>query len=260
MTHLRPDSTLTDLDERLKNVMLTVDGRCLYLLYGPDIVGHCLFCKSDEPNSYFYYALPSILFPHLLNLIALGLATSKSIAKKDGSRWRVHATIAGLVLAVADVAIYQVWDWKANARVHRPQELVHFYWVARFLRGIALTALDGGFAFVLWLSSTNRLFVLQPTATERLQMITGLLEITGGKLAATSMVQNATARSESTRQRHDAYWTREGELMDLVMAEKEVVDSVRDALSSSRINMDRINSEARAYAENLIAVQEQDGI
>ena len=254
-TTLRPDHRFTELDDKLRDTLQTVDGRCLYLVYGPDILGHCPFCKTDEPNSYFYYALPSLLFPHLLNFIALGLATSIVIARKEGSRWRTQASIAGIMMAVADIALYQTYDWKANSRAVKGKDLTHFYWRMRIIRGIALAILDGGFACLLWLSSTNRLFVVPPSATERVIEVIKLIETQGGKISAAGVVQNTTVRSEALRTRCNDYWKQEGDVMQEIMAEKQVVDSMRNVLGSGRINMEKVEQEANLYSENLLSIQ-----
>lgn len=209
----------------------------------------CPFCNSDDPTSYFYYALPSILLPHVLNLFAIGLATSSSISGKEGGRWRLLATLAGTVISLAECWIILAYDWKANSRVHSQGEITHFYWIMRTARGIAIALMDAGLAALLWASSTIRIFVTPATYSERLEVVTRTLENSRGKMAAVGIVRNVTARDENLRKKGDVYWMKEKQVMGEIMDEREVVEGVRNALG--RISVATIEEEARAYAENI---------
>lgn len=221
-------------------------------MYGPDTVGNCPFCSTDDPRSYFYYALPSILFPHLLNLAALGLSTSETIAKREGNRFRAQAAVLGCILALADVSMFYAYDWKANGRIKTAEDLTHFFWNMRIARGLCIAITDGVFALLLWATATNRLFVAPISATERLDRIARELELTGGKLGAIGVLRNTTVRNKGLRAIEASYWNREGHIMDEVMAEKAVLDSVRAALESGRINTFRVEEDARSYAEQIV--------
>ena len=243
---------LTDLDDALRTRLVSIDGRCLYFTYGPSTMANCPFCSSDDPSSFFYYALPDILFPHILNLFAIGLATSSAISGKEGGRWRTMATLLGSVAAIIDVSLFHTHDWKANAQVTRAQDLQFFYWQMRTVRGLAVALIDAGLAGLLWASSTNRLFVNPVSSAERLEGVTRIMEATRGKLGAVGIVRNVTVRDESLRKRGEAYWKKEGEIMGEVMDEKEVVDGIRGALESGRVRISAIEEEARLYTESII--------
>ena len=258
LTSLRPNITLTTTDHALRNRLASLDGRCLYLTYGPSTLADCPFCNSDDPQSYTYYALPSIVLPHLLNFCALGLATSSAISGKEGSRWRTPAAIIGMVLVAAECYLFGAHDWKANARVLRPQDLDHFYWRMRIFRGLFITLVDAGLAGLFWASSTNRIFVIPISSAERLEDVTRTLENTKGKLGAVGIVRNVTVRDENLRRKAESYWRNEGEVMGEVMEEREVVEGVRSALESGRISVTRIEEEAKLYAEGIIATQSSD--
>ena len=256
VANLRPDRNLTKLDEKLRTRLATIDGRCLYLKYGPDVIGNCPFCNSDEPLSYFYYAFPSILLPHLFNLVALGLSTSSAIVGKEGSRWRLQGAILGSMLALGELFVYYNYDWKANAKVMRTEDLFLFHWTMRLIRGLGIAIADTGFAGLLWLTATNRLFAIPRSATERVDNAIRQLEIAGGKMQAFGIVHNATVRNQSLRNVSDSYWTREGKIMGEVMAEREVVNDMRAALSSGRLNLPILEKEAEKYADSLISAHD----
>jgi hypothetical protein len=250
---LRPDGILTGRDELLRDRLTTIDSRCLYLVYGPDALVECQFCHSDDPRSYLIYLLPSLLMPHLGNIAALGLSTSSALAGKEGSRWRMQATLAAFVFTVADVYLFYSYDHTRNARVTRANNLVVFYWNMRLLRHLGIAALQAGFAIVLWASATNRLFVTPYTAAERLERISQQLQVAGGKTTAAGIVSNAVARDPQLRQKHDQYWQQETVAMRDIMSDEQVVQAVRAARSSGRINVEAMERDARTYAEGLVA-------
>ncbi|KAL9613968.1 MAG: hypothetical protein Q9167_001517 [Letrouitia subvulpina] len=249
----RPQGTLMPEDEMLKPRLASIDGRCLYLTYGPNVLTHCPFCRSDEPLTYLYYALPMILLPHLLHLFALGAATSSAVAGKDVSRWRTLAVVFGAGLAVTDCYMTASYDWKANSRALRAEDLDHFFWRMRVYRGLAIAVEDALFAGLIWASSTNRAFVVPPTPSERTEMALQKLEGVRGRLGAIGVVRNVVVRDEVFRRKDDAYWRRDGQVMSEVMDEREVAEGVRNALGSGRINVTMVEEEAKTYSEGIIA-------
>ncbi|MCJ1433632.1 hypothetical protein MMC27_002995 [Xylographa pallens] len=256
LTALRPDKQLTNFDNALRSRLANLDARCLYFAYGPAALAECPFCKSDEPATFFYYTLPTILYPHLLNLFVLGLATSTAIAGKEGGRWRTMAALVGSCLAIADCYMVGAYDWKGNSRATRSTDLDFFYWRMRTIRGLAIVALDVGLAGLLWATSTNRLLVIPVSSAERLESVTKIMEATRGKLGAVGMIRNVTVRDENLRKKAETYWRREGEVMGEVMDEKEVVEGIRGALESGRMNVTTIEEEAKRYAESIFATPE----
>ena len=122
-------------------------------------------------------------------------------------------------------------------------------------RGIAIALADVLVAGLLWLSSTNRMFVVPPSAAERMETAMRVLENARGKLNAVGIMRNAVVRDEGLRRKGEAYWRQEGQVMGEVMDEREVVEGVRNALSG-RIQVDLVEEEARKYAEGITAFQE----
>lgn len=251
----RGEHGLTENDSTLRPKLASLDSRLLYFTYGPDVVTNCGFCVSDEPMTYFYYALPSIMLPHILHTFALGLATSSAISRIYANRWRSVAVWTAIALAFIEFYLFQSYDWKANARAHRSEEYVHFFWRMRLFRGVAIALADAYLAGLLWLSSTNRMFVKPPSSAERLEMAMRVLENARGKLSAVGIVRNAIVRDEGLRGKTEAYWRKEGQITGEIMDEREVVEGVRNALSG-RIKVASLEEEARKYADG-ITVWEQ---
>lgn len=159
--------------------------------------------------------------------------------------------MASIILAISDCYLIGSYDWKANARAHRPEEYVHFYWRMRVFRGICIAVADAFLAGLLWLSSTNRMFVVPPSAAERMETAMRVLENARGKLSAVGVVRNATVRDEGLRRKTEAYWRKEGEITGRIMAEREVVEGVRNALDG-RIQVVTLEAEATKYAEGIM--------
>ncbi|KAL9579219.1 MAG: hypothetical protein Q9203_006790 [Teloschistes exilis] len=252
LAHIRPEGRLTELDDTLKPRIASLDARCLYLYYGPSILVHCPFCVSDEPLSYFWYALPMILLPHILHLFALGAATSSGIAGQEGNRWRTSAVMIGVGLAISECYLTGFGDWKANARATRAEDLNHFHWNMRIWRGLGIGAADAALSGFLWASSTNRMFVVPPTAAERMEASLRVLENARGRLGALGIVRNVVSRDDTLRRQGDAYWRQEGQIMSEAMDEREVVEGVKNALGSGRIIVTKLEEEARRFADGII--------
>lgn len=146
-------------------------------------------------------------------------------------------------------------DSKANSRVLRPEDLDLFYWRMRTLRGISICVADAILALLIWAASTNRIFAVPPNTAERMEAAMKVLENMRARLGAVGIVRNVVARDKGLRQRGEAYWTREGRVMEEVMADREVVDGMRNALSG-RVSVSKVEEEARKYADGIVVWQE----
>lgn len=248
---VRPDGLLTAADQALRARFVNLESRLLYLQYGPAALAECPFCSADEPRSYFYYALPDLIWPHLLNLVAVAVVTSPSWTGRHGGQWRTLATIAAGVLGALEVYFVSSYNYQANSRALRLNELDMFYWSMRSYRYIALAALDAGLAWVLWLSSTNRAFAMPPSPAERVELANRGLMGVRSKVSALSIIRNTTMRDEELRSRLKAYWAHEVRMMNEIMEERDVIEGVNDALTQ-RIRIQDITRDAEAYAQNVM--------
>ncbi|KAI0137294.1 hypothetical protein BJ170DRAFT_689636 [Xylariales sp. AK1849] len=243
--------TLTDSDISLRAKFVNLESRLLYLQFGPEVLADCPFCNSDDPRSYFYYALPGLLAPHLLNLFVISAATSGLMAGPEGSKWRTPSVIASAVIAALDVYMVNSYSYQLNSRTTRLAELDHFFWAMRLYRLVGFALLNSALAALLYLSSTNRMFATPPSAAERVEGVTRQLLMAKSKLNAMGIVKNTSIRDEELRERTQAYWQHEGRLMREVMEEREVIEGVNDALTN-RINISEISRDAETYALNML--------
>ncbi|KAG5982105.1 hypothetical protein E4U55_002283 [Claviceps digitariae] len=258
---LRPGNALTQSDLALRAKFVNLQSRLLYLQFGPSVLADCPFCNVEVPSSYFYYALPSILWVHLANLLATAVVTSPSVTGKSGSQWRSFATIAAFTVAALDAYIVHSYNHQANARALRLSDVDFFYWSMRNYRLLALCALNGVLGWVLYLSCTNRAFVQLPSPVERISHITSALSAARSRLSAMGIINNTAMRDDDLRSRCQEYWAHETKLMRSAMEERDVVESVNDALST-RIDIESINKEAETYTDGVLkaffAAREQE--
>lgn len=248
---MRPEGKLTGFDTSLRNKFVNMESRLLYLYLGPKVLAECPFCSADEPNSYLYYALPDLLWPHLMNWAVIALVTSRLVSGRVGGQWRAYATIGGIIIAALDIYFVVTYNYMGNRRMTRLQELDFFYWKMRVWRAVGLAGLDVVLGLVMYLSSTNRAFVNQPSPAERVENVTRVLGGVKGKINALGVVKNTASRDEELRARSVAYWNHEVKLMRDVMEEREVIEGVSNALEN-RIDIETITRDANLYAESML--------
>ncbi|KAI9731729.1 MAG: hypothetical protein M1834_004518 [Cirrosporium novae-zelandiae] len=247
LSTLRP---LTPLDEALRDRLKSIDSRFLYFKYGPDAIAYCSFCDAEEPSYYLMYSLPSLLLPHLIHMIILGLATSLPFSGREGSRWRTFFTIVGLVLAAGDLFYVMSYDHATNSAAMRGTvtDIYPFFWRIHSIRYMILAITDIAVAYILYLSSTNRLFVVPPALAERLESSTSTLEVALRKLHAVGITRNVIARDKVLRKREEAYWEQERDVMTQVFEDRDVLDGVNKAIAEGRVDLTKVEDEAGKYA------------
>lgn len=247
---IRPGSILTYDDGVLRSKFVNLESRLLYLQYGPDVLISCPFCSSEDPRSYFFYAIPSILAPYLVNLFVTSIATSATVGDAGVSRWRSVAATTTLVVAFIELWVVGTYERALNAQATRYTELEVLFNTMRTSRCIVLGILDAVVAALIWLSTTERMFARLPNPAARVEAVIRQLLTTKSKLNAVGIVKNTTLRDDDLRARISAYWTHEGKVMREVMEEREVVEGVNDALK--RINIGDITRDAEQYALNML--------
>lgn len=250
ISSLRPDGALTASDTALRAKFVNLESRLLYLQFGPEVLADCPFCNSDDPRSYFYYAVPGLIFPHLVNLILLSVATSNILTGTHGNKWRTSAVISSAITCALDVYMVSSYRHQANARALKLVDMDHFFWNMRVYRWVALSLLNSVFAMLLYLSSTNRAFASPPNPAERVESVSKQILATKSRLNATTIVKNTILRDEELRGLMQAFWRHEGQIMREAMEDREVIDGVNDALQN-RLNIQAITKDADNYAKGI---------
>lgn len=248
---LRPGQMLTTRDEALRARLVNLESRLLYFQYGPEALGDCPFCNSDEPDYYFFYTVVDLLRPHFVNFVLMVLVTSSIWTDVHGSQWRTLSALAAACLAAIDIFIVKTYDHQSNSASIRLEDIDFFFWSMRCYRLVALAALDTILAVLIYLSCTNRAFITLPSAPERIEALTRSLMSVKSKMSAMGIVRNTALRDSDLRSRSQAYWAHEVRLMSEVMEERDVVEGINDALSS-RIDMQAVLKDADAYTQAVL--------
>jgi hypothetical protein len=230
LRHLRE---LTGGDESLRAKFASVHNKLLYLAYGPDTLLNCVWCangKGDDQQQYFLYSLPKIAMPHIFQLAVLGLATS-SLVGTEGSRFRTHATIAGLSMMVVEAWYMGTYDITTNKRAKFVQDIDSAFWRVRFLRYITFAVVDIALGFVLWATSTNRWLAKPVSIAERMETTTRQAEETLNKMRALGLLTNSANRDPALRGLKEQYWRTEGQVMAETVQDEAVTEEINKAIS-----------------------------
>ena len=241
-------------DETYQVRLNVPDGRALYMKFGPDAILNCYWCAPMMPLTYFTWSLPEILGYHVVNFLAIGLATSSLISGRDGSRWRYYASFAAVALASIDAWYVNHYDFTVNMRATSAADLDFFYWRMRSIRPLLIAGLDAALVAVLWLSSTGRLFTQPLSSSEKVESLTHKLAQTQQLYARSAMLQNAVLRNEALRSRSNAYWQHEEAHTQEVMRDPEVIQVVNRAVKQ-RINLQRLKGDAKTFVDGIAPVQ-----
>ncbi|KAF2847933.1 hypothetical protein T440DRAFT_179138 [Plenodomus tracheiphilus IPT5] len=230
LRHLRP---LTAGDEALRVKFNYTRNKLLYLAYGPDTLLNCNWCadaNGDDQMYYFLYSLPGILAPHILQLGALGVATS-SFVGAEASRVRTHATIAGVVMLAGECWYMFSYNLEHNKRAFTIQQLDSAFWRVRFIRYITFAVVDLALALVLWATSTNRWLSKPLSIAERLETATKQSEDTLNKLRALGLLTNSVNRDAALRGVREEYWRTEGQIMAEMVQDEAVTEQINRVIN-----------------------------
>lgn len=250
LRHLRD---LTDADEALRTKFnVNARNKLLYLAYGPDSLLNCVWCATADGNdqqNYFLYTLPKIAMPHIFQLGVLGLATS-SLVGPEGSRFRTHATIAGLLMLVVEAWYMGTYDLNANKRAKFVEDLDSAFWRVRFLRWIAFALVDMALAFVLWATSTNRWLAKPVSLAERMETTARQAEESLNKMRALGLLTNSANRDPALRGLKEGYWRTEGQVMADTVQDEAVTEQINAAIS--KMDFNALEGRVGAVADGIL--------
>jgi hypothetical protein len=212
-------------------------------------MANCIWCSTANTDTYFMYAVPGILVPHLYHIFILGIITSSFFSGPEGSRWRIYATTAGAFLAATELVLVLRNDWKANTTKRVLSEVDFFHWRLRTYRLFAFAIVDGLLAWALWLTSTNRWLVQPPPLSAQIAAASMQLQVARLKVSLLSRLRSAVLSDDSLLAGSVKSWAEQERNVGEIEAEREVVDAKRLALS--RMDVDRIRREAEIWTEKV---------
>ncbi|KAF2399189.1 hypothetical protein EJ06DRAFT_75475 [Trichodelitschia bisporula] len=253
--HTARHGALTPLDHALTNAFKSDPSprpRLLYAAYGPSPIAHCPFCTSDSTRSYFFYAIPALLTPHLLHTALLGALTSPHLTGAAGRSLRAPAAVATAALCAADAVLAAAYDVDANATRRSLRDVDWFFWRARMWRLLAFAAVDAAFAIAVWGRAVGR----WPGGEEpggglrELQALGYGLRDLYQRSAAVGPVRRVVVADRELRARSAAYWDQEPRVMEEVEREREVVDAKNRVLGT--MDVERVRHNAEEYVERVL--------
>ncbi|CAI6337995.1 unnamed protein product [Periconia digitata] len=251
---LQTHRALDDADELLRDKFSTLPTNKLrYLVFGPDTLVNCLWCaKADQSSerNYFYYSLPKLATAHLAHLVVLGLCTS-SLIGPEGSRFRIHATIAGLAMVASEAWYLGSYDIKQNIQAKTLQDIEFVHWKLRMYRYIAFALVDAGLGTVLWLTSTNRWLARPQSMAQRLEATAKEAEDTVNKTRALGLISNSVNRDQKLRAVREDYWRTEGQVMAETIQDEEVVGHINNALA--KLDMTSLEEKVGGIADDIVS-------
>ncbi|CAN8103763.1 unnamed protein product [Discula destructiva] len=243
---------LTPHDDLIRAKLESKASRLLYYKYGGDVLASCPFCTSQEPQTYLLYAAPAIALTHLLNAALVGIVTSEPVAGKAGQQWRSLATWVAVGLLAVDGYMLASWDPAGNENARVLSEVYFFHWVVRRCRFLAFAALDLGLAVVLYLSATNRMFVVPATVAEKIDGAAAALSLVQMRIRSANVLKNTIARDGELRAVDANYWAHEGMVMQEAMESEEVMISIRDAVENGRIDPEGMDQAADDFTRRVM--------
>ncbi|KAK6339133.1 hypothetical protein TWF696_009911 [Orbilia brochopaga] len=243
---LRQRDLSTD-DLRLLHVLRTREGRLIYAAYGPQALIQCSWCTFSDPASYLYYSIPTIAIPHIINIATLGLITS-SLSSKSAKQLRIHATIAGLGLALGEFALLFNFDVLRNIQAVTPGDTNWLHWRLLTYRGLGIATIHLVFGVIIYLNATGRYGFGGTSDLERMEEISKSLDVGLANVRTGLFIKSASTRSVTTLSNVLDFWRNEASNRQFIVDETEVTRSQL----MERMDIGSINEEAFKFTSNLM--------
>ena len=160
------------------------------------------------------------------------------------------ATIAGIVLAVAEFWLIANYNDGPNERSKRLSEVDFIYWKMQVWRGLAIAGMDGVFGLMIWLQATGRAFIAPTPMSERLLDHAKTVEAILNKARGLGMLRNGVVRDMELRKKVEDYWLKDAEVMKDIFEQPAVLEAQRHALK--RLDIGRVGHEADAFLDSVL--------
>lgn len=235
--------------------------RQLYLRFGPSTVMSCQFCNIDDPTTYLLYYLPvTLLLPHLLSILSIGLATSIPISGHSASRYRILVLVFSFILLAIDIYVAAFEEPGIDQNMPSPNGI---YFTLLPLRYLVLCFVQAVAALIIWASSTNRLpLLVTPYANDphaishrrahTLQNTTMVLQMAQTKLHALSVTRNAVVRDTELKEADDRYWgsivaVEGNDAVGRIWEDEDVREAMQKTLADGKFDMNKSAKESEAF-------------
>ncbi|QSL65725.1 hypothetical protein MERGE_000003 [Pneumocystis wakefieldiae] len=236
---------ITEYDRKLLHRLKSLDGRLLYVLYGPSTLGLCEWCEIETPLTFLYYTIPHLFLYYLLNLGIIYLSIS-ILSEKIGKILRKLVFIILFFFFISELIILNTYDWKSNEYNNSPLDIYWIHWDLRKYRLFLILTLNLSIAFIIWV--INAIISHQMPSKEK-QLIFSInnLEESINRICALVIMKKALLKDAFLQEQKMRFY-QEKRLKELNNTMN--INDIKKRISHD--NMKKILEEVENYAENLI--------
>ncbi|EMR09887.1 hypothetical protein PNEG_01648 [Pneumocystis murina B123] len=242
LTRLR---RITEYDWKLLHRLKSLNGRLLYVLYGPSTLGLCEWCEIETPSTFLYYTIPHVFLCYLVNLGIIYLSISV-LSEKIGKLLKKLIFIILFLFFILELIMLNIYDWKSNAYINSASNINWIHWNLKKYRLFLIVTLNLSVAFIIWVINTNILYQI-PNKERQLIFSINNLEESINRIRALVIMKRALIKDTFLQEQKMKFY-QEKRLKEL--SDSMNVKDIKKKISHD--NMKKILEEIENYAENLI--------
>lgn len=242
--------------------LASAEGRALYSIYGTDAYAGCQWCRTDKPDTFFLYLLPTILLPHIINLFPILLvttteSTSFSLSTPNSRQWFSYTIlITGLLIGLEAFTVYKAprsSDLIDSIKNSPDVSYVYWmYWSRIQVRGWLLASLDSLLAFLIYLSAAGYAFDTGESTAIRTKKVIKQLDNSVNKLRLSILLHtNVISRNKELRDAYEKWGTNTAELDQLIRNAPEIVKARKQAKNRVVPGIGQLETDASTFVGNI---------
>lgn len=243
LSYLRP---ITEYDQKLLQRLKILDGRLLYVLYGPSALVLCEWCEIKTPETFLYYTIPHILLYYLVNIGIIRLSTS-IIFKGVWELWGKSASIITFFLFILELIVLNIYDWKSNAYISS-LDIDWIHWKLNKYRSFLMIIIDLSVAFIIWLIDIN---VWHHIPNEKEQLIFSInnLEESINCIDTLVIMKRALVKDVTLQKQKMEFYQQEEKRLGELYKDMSIKNAGKNVVSQKNIEK---KLEVENYVESLI--------
>ncbi|KAG4305136.1 hypothetical protein PORY_001306 [Pneumocystis oryctolagi] len=243
LSHLRQ---ITEYDQKLLQRLKHLNGRLLYVLYGPSTLGLCEWCEIETPITFLYYTIPHVLLYYLINLGAIQLSVS-TLFGKTINPWGKLVFIITLVFFISELITLKMYDWESNAYTASALDINWIHWKLNKYRLYFTIILNLFVAFIIWINDTN-VWCQMPSKEEQLHFSIKNLEESINRIRTLSIINRVAIEDEFLQKQKLEFCQRKKQLKEL--DDRNARNRRKNMIPHN--NMKNFVTEIENYVESLI--------
>ncbi|KTW26032.1 hypothetical protein T552_03301 [Pneumocystis carinii B80] len=241
---------ITEYDQKLLSRLKTLDGRLLYILYGPSTLSLCEWCEIETPLTFLYYTIPHVFLYYILNLGIIYLSIS-ILSEKNRKLLRKLIFIILFVFFIMELIMLNIYDWKSNAYINSALDIDWIHWNLKKYRLFLMIILNLSVAFIIWVININTLYQT-PNKEKQLIFSINNLEESINRIRALVIMKRALIKDAFLQEQKMKFY-QEKRLSQL---NNPNIKDIKKKISHD--NMKKIMEEVESYAESLIKYMDME--